>query len=791
MTVRSTLRQPAALARVLLVVAVLGLVGLGLSRAEIDTGISSFVPNDDDSYAATEQRDQDFGADPIVVLLHGSGKDGLLIDGEQLRRLVGLEGELAQLPDVAVVYGPGTVLNQTAKSVRNVILQISGARDSIENSARAQAKAEGLSGAARAKRVDAAVAEFDERYGALVAQAMPMGLPSLSNSKFVASVLFGDDGEPRSEWRFLAPTAKSATLLIRPRAGLDQAGTRQLVGRVTETVDAAGLETRDPVVTGLPVVTSAVAERATDEAPRLGLLAIGAVAAVLFLMPWTRRRRDRLRPLVVVALGTATTLALFGALGRPMSLGVIAFLPIVLGIGSDFPIYLARGTSRRTVLSAAAGAALAFACLALSPLPFVREFGLALALGVVCTLAWGLVLLGWLRGADTDLDMDADVDGDDRGRAGADQRDAAPPRSRPSRRLTAGLCLAAAVAAVAGWIALPSLSIESRADRLAAGLPELEDARTAEQTLGFASEITVVVRGKSVLTPEVLAWAAEAESVLLTRHADVLRPLLTMNRLLEFLGATPTQTEIEAGSALLPSYLLEAVIGDGGEVGALTFGLAVDDVAEQRRLVEEIRAELPAAPKGTTVELVGLPVIAGSGLDAVNASRWTIGVVGIALAAIAVGVGLRSRRMGLLVACSAVLAAGWVYLAILLSGANLNPLTMAVAALVTVTACEFTVMLGHPHAQGRRLQRAVIVAVSAATLGYLALTLSDLAVIRSFGWVLAGGVLASCVASWLVTTAAAVLWPSSQRTGAAEAVGTGERAMEKKKHDEREVVPCS
>lgn len=783
MRLRSSLRQPAALARVLLLVAVLGLVGLGLSRAEVDTGISSFVPNDDDSYTATEQRDADFGADPIVVLLHGSGKDGLLIDTEQLRRLVGLEGELAQLPDVAVVYGPGTVLNQTAKSVRNVILQISGARDSIENAARAQGRADGLSGAALSKRVDAAVADFDRRYGALIAQAMPMGLPSLSNSKFVASVLFNNDGEPRSEWRFLAPTAKSATLLVRPRAELDQAGTQRLVERVRDRVDAAGLQTREPVVTGLPVVTSAVADRATDEAPRLGLLAIGAVAAVLFLLPWTRRRRDRLRPLLVVGLGTATTLAVFGALGRPMSLGVIAFLPIVLGIGSDFPIYLARRTSRRVVLAAATGAALAFACLALSPLPFVREFGLALALGIVCTLAWGLALVRWLQGPASDDESASSVQ---------DAADGAT-RTPPSRQLAAGLCVVAALAAVAGWVALPSLTIESRPDRLAAGLPELRDARLAEETLGFASEITVVVRGENVLTPEVLAWAGEAEDVLLTQHADVLRPLLTMNRLLEFLGAEPTAEEIASGSSLLPSYLLEAVIGDGGKVGALTFGLAVDDVAEQQRLVQEIRAELPEAPAGTTVELVGLPVTAGSGLDAVSASRWTIGVAGIALAALAVGVGLRSRRMGVLVACSAVLAAGWVYLGILLTNANLNPLTMAVAALVTVTACEFTVMLGHRHGAGRQLRRAVVVAVSAATLGYLALTLSDLAVIRSFGWVLAGGVLASCAASWLVTTSAAVLWPRPADAGA-PAIPDADASAEaptKNKEDEREVVPCS
>jgi hypothetical protein len=381
---------------VLVLVAVVA-IGAGLARVRIDTGTDSFVPRGDASYAQLDARDAEFGGDPVVVVLEGTTPGGLLLDPEQLRGLVTLEGTLSRIPDVAVVYGPGTVLNQTATSVRNVLLQISGRRDAIENVARAQAAAQGLTLARTQLRVDAALAEFDRRYGALVGQAMPMGLPSLQNERFVASVLLGPDGDPRPEWKFLVPSAKSATLLVRPRNGIDQVAAARLVDRVEEAVGDSGLAVADPIVTGVPVLTSAVSDRAADDAPRVGLLALLGVGLVFLAVPWSRRRRDRLRPMLAAALGTLTTVAVFGWLDRPLSLGVVAFLPIVLGIGSDFPLYLSQPTQRRRVLVAAAGAALAFATLAISQLPFVREFGLALAAGVVATVGWAVVLRSRLR----------------------------------------------------------------------------------------------------------------------------------------------------------------------------------------------------------------------------------------------------------------------------------------------------------------------------------------------------------------------------------------------------------
>lgn len=703
----------------------------GLAQVRIDTGIASFVPQGDESFDQLNERDEQFGSDPVVVLLKGRAQNGLVLDQEQLQGLVALEGVLAQVKDVAVVYGPGTVLNQSAIAIRNVLVQVSGRRDALENAARETAKDKGLTGAQTRTFVADQLARFDRRYGALLVEAMPMGLPSLRNQQFVASSLLGEDGEPRPEWRFLLPTARSATILVRPRDGLDQAEADTLVAAVRTAVDEAALDVDPPVITGVPVLTSAVAERATTEAPLLGLLAIAAVALVFFLVPWSRRRRDRLRPVLAAALGTATTLAIMGWFDRPLSLGVVAFLPIVLGIGSDFPLYLSQPAQRRRVVAAAAGAVFAFAALAISPLPFVREFGLTIAVAVAVTFAWAVVLRARLPEVEP---------------AGA------PRSSRLPQGALRRVAAVAVLPAVAGWLLLPGLSLESRPEQLAKGLPELTDVARAEEALGFSSEISLVVRGDGVLTPEVLAWAQQAEAAIITEHGGEVRPLLTLSRLLSFLGKDATPTQVVAGSELLPPYLVSAVIGGGGKVAVSTYGIDIDDVAAQKRLIDDIRRDLPAPPDGFEVEVVGLPVVAASGLDAMSGGRFVITIASLGLAAAAVGLWLRSRRLAAMVVAVSALASGWLYLGLHLVGGTLNPLTLAAGALVTVVACEFTVMLDGAGRQ-RWLGRSVLLAAGAGTAGYLCLALSELAVLRSFGLVLASGVVATYVAARLVVGA--------------------------------------
>ncbi|KRA37730.1 hypothetical protein ASD81_03270 [Nocardioides sp. Root614] len=707
---------------------------LGLLRVEIDTSTASFLPAGDPVEKALAAKADDFGGDPVIVVLETSEPRALFNDPEALVRLVGLEGQLANLPDVAAVYGPGTVLNQTAGAAQDMLAQISGRRDGYRQEVMAKARERGIPENKVKELGEAALARFDERYGALMVQGLPAGLPTLKNPRFVQTVLFEEENlEARPQWRYLVPSPTSVTVLVRPRAGLDAEGTTRLVDGVRSAVKDVDLDLSRTTVTGAPVVASGLADRGRAELPVLGAVAVGAVGLIFLTVGWTTRRRARLRPTAAALVGTAATLSCFGWAGQPLSLGVVAFLPILLGIGSDFPLYLSRGRSDRAVLVTALAAMLGFGSLALSPLPFVRELGIALAVGILLTVATALAVR-WHFGPVPDPAPAK--------RTSADGPAFAWPRKGLGRGIVTAVLV---VTAGLGWVALSGLAVEAQPDELAAGLPELDDAQYAEDLLGSAGEVSLVIKADDVTSPEVLAWSQQAQTRIVTELGDRVHPVLSVADLLRFLGTEPTADQIKAAVAVMPRYLSSAVLRSDRAEGVVVLAVEFDDVAGLSDLLDDLDEAVGTPPDGVEVDTVGLPVSAARGLELVGDGRLWINLAGIGLAGAAIWIGLRSRDDAMRAVLTVVVSTGWVALLAVATTGSLNPLTIALGSLVTATGCEFSVMLR----RGADL-RAVGTAALAGTTGYLVLALSELAVLRDFGLLLAGGVVCSFVAALLV-----------------------------------------
>ncbi|NMO91483.1 RND transporter [Actinomycetospora sp. TBRC 11914] len=805
------MRRLAAAGAALAVLA--GLVG-GLAQLRVDTGTEQFLPSGAASVAATADEARAFGGDPIVVLARSaqpesdprrSARPGpaLLTDPDQLLRLLRLEGDLARTPDVAAVYGPATVLNQVVGAARGLLAQVAGRRDGARQAAQVQATQAGADPADAAAAGQAAAEAVDARYAPLVVAALPAGVPTLRNPAFVRAAILDPDGSPKPRWRFVVPAPDAVAVLVRPREGLDQAGTARLVDGVRSQVAAAGLETTSTTVAGVPVVTSGLATAVVRDLPLLAGLVALVVAVRFWLVPAVRRRGratpaadrspvadstaarpepppgsdhgrgDRWRavlwPLAVAALGASVTPAVAGWLGVPLSFGAIALLPALLGVGTSFLLYLASARDRRPMVVMGLAAAAGFAALAVSPLPFVRQLGLVLGLGVGLTVGAGLALRRYAPAGSEDLPATA--------AGGAEP----PPRPRP-----VGVRLAAAalvVVAGLGWAALAGLGVTANPLDLARGTPQLDDARAADRVLGSSGEITVVLRGPDVLSPPALAWSRTVSRQLLAAHGDQLRPVISLPDQLGFLGDAPTAAQIRDAAALLPDYLRSAVVTSDDHTSLVTVGLSLDqELRTQADLVRAIRAGLPPVPPGYTAELAGLPVAAADGYATISAERYPATLAGIAAVGLVLGLGLRRRREALRAVAAAVLATGWGYALMWVTGIRPTVLTLALGALVAVSAAEFVVLLRLPGTgDARRHRRSVAVAAATAAVGYAALAASRLWVLRDFGLVLTGSVALAYLAALLVTApAVAGVIPRRRRRpagggGAPHAVATTDR----------------
>ncbi len=723
--------------------AIVATAAAGALRLEVDTSIDSLLPAGDRAVRIWKDTQAAFGADPVVVLLED--EPGALLQAEPVRKLVALEGGLARLPDVAVVYGPGTTLNQIAIQLNELLLSITARRDGLRAQAEEAARAGGASESAARAAGAAAVADYEARYGALVAAGLPLGLPTLANPTFARSVFLDPDGRARSPLRWIVPDATHAAVYVRPRDGLDQDGTDRLVRAVRTAAEEAGIGRR-VTVTGAPVLVAALAAEVRRELPRLSLMALAVVAVAFFVTHRVRGWR-RFLPLGLGLVATAVVLGAFGLSGTPASVGMVVFLPVMLGVGTDLPIQAAHPASRRLLVAAAVAGAAAFAALAVSPLPFVRHLGLALAAGVLVSAA---LALPSRRGTG------------DSGPASAAGGATGSHVLGKGRRTV--LAAAVAVAAI-GWGLLPSLPVEARPERLARGLPALDGARRAEKVLGASGEVAVRVTAGDVASPEMLAWFRQAEEALVVRFGDRLRPIVSPGRLFSWLGESPTPSQIDAAFNLLPRYLVGASVRSDRKEAVAGYGLRLGDLDDQSKLLDGVREALPPAPAGARVELTGLPVVASRGYDLLSGGRFVASLAGPFLAGAVLLILVPRRRHAGLALAGAMLAVGWGALALRVSGVGLSPLTVGLGSVTAAVGCEFTLFALERRAAGVvRPWPGVVAAAATSAGGFAVLALSRLEVLAEFGAVLAGSILLALLAAWLLVA------PVGGRLRAGEAV---------------------
>lgn len=740
-TLADAVRRPRALLALVVAAAVAAMCVVGLFRLDVRTSLSSFLPADDEYLASYQDVGRSFGAEPLVVLVETGDATDAVLTTDRMPALVQLEGRLASLPGVASVYGPGTTLNQIAGRAKDLLAQLMGRRDAEIALAEATARERG-GARAEVRRAGAdARLRFDARYGPLLVSAMGGGLPTLGNQAFIDQVVYADASPgsgPRGAWRFVVPRRQAAAILIRPAADLDARGVATLLDGVDAAVDDLRPQGTSATVTGTPVIVTALSDRAVADAPVLGVLAVLGLGVCGAAAVWLRRSR-RLIPLGVTLVGLAVSLSVFGWLDRPVTLGMVAFSSVLLGVGMYYPTYALTGASRRTVTVVALASGSSLASLGFSPMPLVRDIGLLLGLGVgVCLL----LTLAVVRGR---LATDGVVPTDPMPRAAGTGRPSTPVRV---------LLGAGVVAAAWGWSALPGIEVTAEVDHFAGGLPELEDARHAEQVLGSSGEVDLVLTGVDTLTPETLAWMRDAGRHVARQHGDVMQAVLSPATFLDFLGEDPTQEQVDAAARLLPSYLSGAVVSPDRSRALLTYGVRLDDVGELTALRTELLRGLPSPPAGSQVELVGLPLVLVQGQSLLSDDRMSVNLLGIAVAGSVLLVGLRRRADAVRAITAAVVATGWGFALLDLTGRGFDPVTIALGALTVAVGAEFAVVRAEAARRDSAvLRRAVVLMAAASAVGYLVLLASGLAAVRTFGAELAIGVGLALGASTLVVAA--------------------------------------
>jgi hydrophobe/amphiphile efflux-3 (HAE3) family protein len=449
-----------------------------------------------------------------------------------------------------------------------------------------------------------------------------------------------------------------------------------------------------------------------------------------------------------------------------------------------------------TIAAAALATGTGFLVLELSPVPMVRGFGILLIVGIAVALACALtagsaaialqgrgggVVAASLRGASELLGEAAQLVAAGAGRVVAPLRrlmpDSSQARVRASHAARAAVAAAArrpgrvlavgALLAVLGWAADTQTSVQSDVTKLVpSSMPALRDLHTLENVTGVSGEIDVTVRSSNVATPQTIGWMVRYEDTLLAHYGYLetkgcstatLCPALSLPDLF-CAGAQTTRAQcpgltdasIRGLLAAVPPYFSQAVITPDHHEASLAFGIRLMPLSRQQSVINYMRAQLHPPP-GITAQLSGLPVIAAqANSDLSSAARRLLtllaGLIAVGLVLLVI---FRQPRRALVPLIPIAMATGWSSLILFIIGIPLNPMSAALGTLVIAISTEFSVLLSERFRQERQsggslvealartyssTGRAVVASGITAIAGFAVLIVSDITMLRDFGF---------------------------------------------------------
>jgi hydrophobe/amphiphile efflux-3 (HAE3) family protein len=386
--------------------------------------------------------------------------------------------------------------------------------------------------------------------------------------------------------------------------------------------------------------------------------------------------------------------------------------------------------------------------------------------------------------------------------------------AHPRRVLGIGLALA-----VIGWGLGTQIETQSDIRELAPqGLGAVRELNELQDATGVSGELDVRVTAPDLTDPATIRWMAGFKRRALEaggfsgpnascREAEIcpgpaLSDFVTGGGALTGREAGPlTKSEIRSTLKQIPRDDLRQVAtidpktGSPAGTALLGFGIRAQSLDKQQALIERVRDAVGAQgepggpPAGVEVEPAGLPVIAAAAASDLSSSRYLLTLVGLIAVALVLLAVYRSPRRALVPLIPVLLASGWAALVLWLTRVPLNPMSAALGALTIAIATEFSVILSGRFYEERRgglgmveALRAAYARTGAAVLasgvtaiaGFAVLIVSEVGMLRDFGFVTVVD-LAVALAGVMIALPAALVWTAPGDP----ALGSAPRAEER------------
>jgi hydrophobe/amphiphile efflux-3 (HAE3) family protein len=753
-----------------LLLAVLLLCGAAVPGATMlkpDTGFDALVSSSSTIAKDNARYEENFGGEPITVLL--TGNLDKIFSPSNLAVLARFEQQLSADERYRSIISPLTVLEaaiEEANQQRQALQQqLALAQEAAAAQARAAAAAMGLGELEQELAAEQAMAEVLAEFQPQIERMQLIGEPALDNPLFIAAVLYDDEGAVSPEMRSLVPDNKHALILVTPQGNLSDDEDLQVAVDIENFFNVNllnGVETK--VIASSKLIDAISSSMNNNIKILLGLAVVVMILVLMVLF----RVRWRLLSLFMVGVGALWTFGLMGYVSIPLTMATMGVLPILIGLGIDYSIqfqnrYQEELLRKRTVgdaivsslsnMFSSVGIALlatviGFITLYISEVPMIRDFGVALTVGIIlCYLVAIFLLHSILYRSDKRAPI-------------AKLRKASTEASGRTERIllrvgrlaihhTLWIFILSVAFGVAGGIVDHWLPKNTDYEELMPqDIPALRDVREVRLIIGSGGEIRLMVEADDAASPEVLSWLKDYEDEALASHSELLSVNSPAALVSEAAGGViPPREQIEAILAATPPLYLNQVLSADRTAAGVSFAIQDISFEEIHDLIEVVKAEAEP-PAGVEISPVGSLALGSATMDSVIGQRFTMNLICLGAVFIVLLAVYRRliRAIFTIIPVGAVIA--WSSLDMYLIGIPLNPLTAVLGVIIIGICTEFMVLLtgryeeerqqGHSPQEAMvkaisKIGRAIVVTAVTTLGGFGVLIASNFVMIRDFG----------------------------------------------------------
>jgi uncharacterized protein len=781
---------------VILIVVVLSLAAIpGTLLLKTDSSLNPLVSPKSTVHEDTQRYQAEFGSDPDTVILTGHLQD--IFSTNNLLQLNNFEQDFPSTHDCSII-SPVTILNQAinqaTQTQQNLQAQIAQAQQEAAQAARQQAAAAGLSAKAQEKAAEQAKAQVLQQFQSAIDQMAQMGEPSLDNPKFVAAVLYNADGSINSSLASLIPDQEHALVIVTSAGNISASDSLKISHDIVNYFDANSLQDVSATVAGFALVTEEISGSMKSNLLVLLGLAVLVMVVVLFAL---FRVRWRLLSLLMVGIGALWTFGLMGYISIPITMATMAVLPVLIGLGIDYPIQfhnryqeeIARSNSVTQAVTnsflkmapavgiALLATAIGFATLYVSSVPMIRDFGIILVIGVVVCylialfLLYSIVFLGDKKIAVAKLRQVSVA-------AGSRTERWLSKITGSTLKHPLPIFLIALVLGIGGGVADHWLPVNADFQKLIPqDLATLRNTLELHSLLGIGGQIKFMVEADDVTSQAVLTQLKSFEEEEISLHPELITASSPSTLISSSAGGSiPYQSQIDQILTNSPAPLLKQFISSDKKMASLSFGIENIPLDKTHDLISNIEQD---GQKLDSIRIapVGTMALSAAMIDSVISSRFLMD--GLCLGAILIILLLIYRRFirsFFIIICIGIVI-GWSSLTMFIFGLPLNPLTAVLGVITTAIGTEFMVLLASRYeeekSKGELPRKAMLTAVSKmgravvttgiTTLGgFGVLIASNFVVIRDFGIATVIGI-SLCLISAIIVMPTLMVWWDERR----------------------------